>query len=63
MTETEYDAALNRIEQLWEATAGTDDGEELERLVRDVNEYEAKVYPMDPPSPDAAKQFRIEQQG
>lgn len=62
-TESEYDAALSRAEELWNAELGTPEGEELDKLVTFIEEYEFVHYPMDPPSKEAAVQFRREQSG
>ncbi len=60
-TESEYDAALARAEELWNAKLGTPEGKELDNLVTLIEEYEAVHYPTDPPSKEAAIQFRREQ--
>jgi HTH-type transcriptional regulator/antitoxin HigA len=45
------------------AKAGTPEGDELDVLVTLVCAYEEKHFPMDPPDPLMAIQFRMEQQG
>jgi HTH-type transcriptional regulator/antitoxin HigA len=60
-TEDDYSEALTRAETLWNAEDGTPEGEELDKLVMLIEEYEAIHYPIDPPSKEAAAQFRREQ--
>jgi HTH-type transcriptional regulator/antitoxin HigA len=60
-TEADYDVALKRIEELWNAELNTPDGKELDALVTLVVEYEAIHYAIDLPSKEAALQFRREQ--
>ena len=62
-TEADHNAALARIDALWDARPETPDGEELELLVHLVEEYEEATCPI--PMPDAlgAIRFRMEQEG
>ena len=62
-TEGEYQAALARIEKIFDAKPGTPKGDELELLLLLVETYEDRMYPIDPPDPIAALRFRMEQQG
>jgi HTH-type transcriptional regulator/antitoxin HigA len=62
-TESEYEAALARIEKLMSARPNTPQGDELELLSLLVHDYEDRVFPMDRPDPIAAIRFRMEQQG
>jgi HTH-type transcriptional regulator / antitoxin HigA len=62
-TESDYAAALARIDALMEAEPGTPEGEELDVLADLVEHYEDKKVPMGYPSPLAAIQFRMEQGG
>jgi HTH-type transcriptional regulator/antitoxin HigA len=62
-TEADNEAALARIEELFDAKPGTPDGEELELLVTLVELFEQKAYPIELPDPIAAIRFRMEQQG
>jgi HTH-type transcriptional regulator / antitoxin HigA len=64
-TEADHEAALQRIDALMEndPDPASPEGEELELLGVLVECYERKKYPMDMPTPVAAIQFRMEQQG
>ncbi|PCE68573.1 hypothetical protein [Salinivibrio sp. YCSC6] len=47
ISESDYKAALKRIESLFDAVEpGTPEGEELERLAAMVEEYEEKHFPI-----------------
>jgi len=62
-TEAEHQAVLARIEAIFDAKPGTPEGDELDLLATLVDLYEEKAFPIDLPSPLAALQFRMEQQG
>jgi len=62
-TETDYDAALARLEVIFDAEPGTLDGDEAELLTMLIESYEAKAYPVEMPSPLDAIRFRMEQRG
>ena len=62
-TQKDYNAAMARIEDIFHAPAGTPEGDELDLLVHLVEVYETDRYPIDPPDPIAAIEFRMEQQG
>ena len=62
-TEAEYEAALEAIEQLWDADPDSPDGQMLQVLALLVETYERERYPIDPPSPIDAILFRMEQAG
>lgn len=62
-TAQEYDAALQAIEALWTAPAGSAEATQLEILVTLVEAYEATHHPIDPPDPIDAITFRMEQGG
>ena len=62
-TEEEYNAALARIDQIFDAEEDTPEGEELDELVDLVELYEDKHYPIDFPDPIAAIEFRMDQAG
>lgn len=59
-TEADYDAALARAREIWGAEPGSPEGDELDAL---VEAYEDEHYPMDNPSPAAAIEFRMDQEG
>jgi HTH-type transcriptional regulator / antitoxin HigA len=62
-TKADYKAALSEVERLWGAKSGTPKGDRLDVLATLIDAYEARHYPMDPPDPIDAIQFRMEQQG
>lgn len=61
--EAEYEAALVRIDKIFDAKPGTRAGDELELLATLVEIYEEKTHPVDPPDPVSAVRFRMDQQG
>lgn len=61
--ESDYDAALERIDQLMDASKNTPESDELEVLALLVEQYEASHYPIDLPDPIEAIRFRMEQFG
>lgn len=62
-TEADHDAALAEVERLWGAKSGTPEGDRLDLLATLIDVYETRTYPMDPPDPIEAIQFRMEQLG
>ncbi len=62
-TKADYKAALAEVERLWGAKSGTPKGDRLDVLATLIDAYETQHYPMDPPDPIDAIQFRMEQQG
>lgn len=50
-TEADYRAALQNIDQLWNATYGSPEGDMLDVLVTLVEVYEDKHYPISSPDP------------
>jgi HTH-type transcriptional regulator/antitoxin HigA len=62
-TESEYAAALARVEKLMDAKPDTSQGDELEILSLLIHDYEERVFPIDKPDPVAAIRFRMAQQG
>lgn len=62
-TEAQYEAALARIEKIFDAKPGTAKGDELELLLLLVETYEDRAYPIDLPDPIVALRFRMEQEG
>lgn len=62
-TKQDHSAAVKRIEALMGSKPGSIEGDELDMLATLVCAYEEKHFPMDPPDPLVAIQFRMEQQG
>jgi len=62
-TEADHEAALKRIDAIFDARPGTAAGDELELLLHLVEEFEAVQYPIAMPDPIDALKFRMEQQG
>ena len=62
-TKADYKSAMAEVERLWGAKSGTAKGDRLDVLVTLIETYEARHFPMDPPDPIEAIQFRMEQQG
>lgn len=62
-TVADNDAALKRIEQLFDAEPNTPEGDELEVLITLVSAFEDAHFTIEAPDPIAAIQFRMEQQG
>jgi HTH-type transcriptional regulator / antitoxin HigA len=61
--EAEYEAVLERIEQIFDATPGTSDEKELKLLVLLVQHYEAEHHPVPNPDPIEAIKIRMEDLG
>ncbi len=62
-TKADYNDALAEVERLWGAKNGTPKGDRLDVLATLIDAYETRHFPMDPPDPIEAIQFRVEQQG
>jgi len=62
-TETDYNNSIQRIEALWGAKRDSIEGDELDLLCTLVESYEMHHYPIAPPDPIDAIQFRMEQLG
>lgn len=60
-TDGDYNAALRRIAEIMDAEPGTPEVDELDVLASLVEQYEAKRFPIDVPSPVDAVRFRMEQ--
>src|ERR1700759_478823 len=60
-TKADYKRALSEVERLWGAKSGTPKGDRLDVLATLIDAYETRHYPMDPPDPIEAIQFRMEQ--
>ena len=62
-TEADYDAALARIHEIWNAEPGSPKGDELDALMDLVEAYEDEHYPIGSPSPMGALEFLVDQRG
>jgi len=61
--EADHEAAVFRIGQLINAVPGSPEAGELDLLATLIDAYEAKHFPIDPPDPIAAIEFRMEPLG
>jgi HTH-type transcriptional regulator/antitoxin HigA len=62
-TKKDYQSAMLRLEQIFDAKAGTEEGDELEVLGILIEKYENEHFPIDLPDPIEAIKFRMEQMG
>ena len=62
-TEADYSAALARIDELFDATPGSKNFDEVELLIKLVEFYEEQHYKIEAPDPIEAIKFRMEQMG
>ncbi len=62
-TEADYSAALARIDELFDATPGSKNFDEVELLMKLVEFYEEQHYKIEAPDPIEAIKFRMEQMG
>ena len=60
-TEADYNQALKRLEIIFDAKKGTEQGDELEILGMLIDQYENDNFPIDLPDPIEAIKFRMEQ--
>ena len=63
METEDYKATLSQIDRLSDAKAGTAEFDRLDVLVTLTEAYEAKHYPIGPPSLDAAVEYEMEKRG
>ncbi len=61
--EADYQEALERLEVIFDAKRGTEEGDELEILSIVIDNYENENFPMGMPDPISAINFRMEQMG
>lgn len=59
----DYQRALNRLEEIFDAKKGTEQGDELEILSILIDKYESDKFPIDLPDPIEAIKFRMDQMG
>jgi antitoxin component HigA of HigAB toxin-antitoxin module len=62
ITDTNYKAALARVDALMNAEPGTPEINELEALINSIMIYEEKHFRINPPTPEDAACFRKEQE-
>jgi len=62
-SETDYQAGLERVESLIDAKLGTPEADELDIVASLIERYEEEHFPIAAPTPLAAIEFRMEQQG
>ena len=62
-SEADYDAALERANEIWGAPPGSEEGDEIDALITIIESFEAAHHPIDPPDPIEAILFRIDQLG
>jgi len=60
-TDDEYQEALNRLEEIFDAKIGTPESDEADILGLLIDEYEKKYYPVDAPDPIEAIKIRMEE--
>ena len=61
--EKDYQNALNRLDEIFDAKKGTEQGDELEILSILIDRYENENFPIGMPDPIEAIKFRMEQMG
>ncbi|WP_090147767.1 hypothetical protein [Dyadobacter soli] len=59
-TKEEFDEALKRLYELFDAPTGTPENEELEALADIIEAYDKEHYPIEPPDPVEAERIRRE---
>ena len=62
-TTQDHQAALARIDKLWDAKPNTPEGDELEVLATLVEKFEQEHFPIETPDPIEAIKFRMDQLG
>ncbi len=62
-TNSDYEKALERLEDIFDAKIETKQGDELEILTILIEKYEKENYPIEMPDPIEAIKFRMEQLG
>ena len=59
--ESEYDQALNRLEEIFDSNPKSKDGQEAELLALLIEDYESREYPIAAPDPIVAIRIRMEE--
>jgi len=62
-TEEEFELALERLNEIFDAEPETPEGDEAEILALIIEKYEDEHYPVYPPDPIEAIKFRMDQMG
>jgi HTH-type transcriptional regulator / antitoxin HigA len=62
-TKKDYQAAMQRLEAIFDSRPGTPEGDELEVLSILIEKYENEQFPIGLPDPIEAIRFRMEQLG
>ena len=62
-SEKDYNQALERLEEIFDAKTGSTEGDELEVLGILIDQYENEHFPIGLPDPIEAIKFRMEQLG
>lgn len=57
-SEKDYNLALVEVEKLWGAPVDTIEGDKLDELIRQIEDYESKHYSIDPPSTEVRKNMK-----
>jgi|APIni6443716594_1056825.scaffolds.fasta_scaffold317906_1 HTH-type transcriptional regulator/antitoxin HigA len=60
-TEVDYQKALKRLEDIFDAKIGTPEGDEADILGLMIDEYEKKHFPIEAPDPVEAIKIRMEE--
>ena len=60
-TEEDYNSALMRLEEIFDAPVNSPEGDEAELLTVLIEKYEEEHYPIEAPDPIEAIRFRMEQ--
>lgn len=60
-TETDYQSAMKRLEEVFDAPVGTPESDEADILGLLLDEFEQKFYPIDAPDPIDAIKIRMEE--
>lgn len=60
-TEEQYEAALERLNEVFDADPNTNDGQEAELLALLIEDYEEQHYQIDSPDPIVAVKIRMEE--
>lgn len=61
--EVQYEAALHRADEIFDAQLETVEGEELEMLIMLIKEYEDRIHPVLPPDPVEAIRLTMDEKG